>query len=179
MQQICAVAIYHNLYHNKLFMSDNKKPVIEDAQIITDPENTSSGTVPAAFDITAFNATKEIVKRRLVILDKAKNEIRKLKEMFNDAFINDANYNAADKVVKDAMKKRKDIQAQLARQPQLVELNGKIKDLKEQIKDNEESLSSELMEYYKTAGVTEIEDDDGNVQEFRIIVRLKPKKRAE
>ncbi|MEK7165399.1 MAG: hypothetical protein AAB874_01150, partial [Patescibacteria group bacterium] len=75
--------------------------------------------------------------------------------------------------------KRKDVAVQLSKQSAAVELNGKLKDLKEQIKDNEESLSVELMEYYKTSGVTEIEDAEGNVQEFAIVIKLKGKKKAE
>lgn len=157
-------------------MSD-KPPPVQEAQIVTDESTPPPPT--SGFDINAYNATLEIVRRRLGILDKTKVQLKKLKEMYNDVFVNDSTYNAADKIVKDAMKKRKDVQAQLAKQPAVVETSGKIKDLKEQIKDNEEQLSLELMEYYKTSGVTEIEDEEGNVQEFTIVIRLKGKKKAE
>lgn len=158
-------------------MDTKPNPPIEDAEVVSSPPSTTPN--PPAFDINAYNATLEIVRRRLGILEKTKAEAKKLKEMYNDIFINNEAYNAADKVVKDAMKKRKDASAQLSKQPAAIELNGKIKDLKEQIKDNEESLSQELMEYYKTSGVTEIEDADGNVQEFAIIIKLKTKHKAE
>jgi hypothetical protein len=177
-------------------MNDDTNPIVEEAQIINEPDeivdetievdtpnsSPTSNTIPnttPTFDIASYNATLEIVRRRLVILEKAKKEIMTLKEMYNDIFVNDAGYNAADKIVKEVTKKRKDVTAQLARQPQAVELNGKIKDLKEHIKENEDALSTELMEYYKTAGVTEIEDENGNVQEFTITIRIKPKKRME
>lgn len=145
---------------------------VEDAEIVKDTAGTP------AFDINAYNATLEIVRRRITLIEGAKTELKKLKEMHQDFFVNDATYQEADKVVKEAMKKRKDIQAQLGRQPAAHETMAKIKDLKEQIKSNQESLSQELMEYYRTAGVTEIEDADGNVQEFQIVVKLKPKKKA-
>lgn len=162
-------------------MDEEQKDPLEDAEIVE--ENQASKTQPPnqppAFDIQAFNATLQIVRRRLTILEKAKVELGKLKEMYNDIFVNDPTYNEADKVVKDAMKKRKDVQARLSKQPNVAELNGKLKDLKSQIKDNEDVLSTELMEYYKTAGVMEIETENGDVQEFAIVVKLKSKKKAE
>lgn len=146
---------------------------IQDAEVVEAPVSPQP-----TFDINAFNATLEIVRRRILLIEQAQKELKKLKEMYNDIFANDASYNEADKVVKEAMKKRKDVQAQLAKQPAAQQTLGKIKDLKDQLKDNQESLSQELMEYYKTSGVTEIEDAQGNVQEFQIVVKLKPKKKA-
>ncbi len=162
------------------FMSDSKLEPIQEAEIINDPSQSSANTQSAqAFDIHAYNATLEIVRRRISILDKAKVELKKLNEMLDDIFVNDADYNKADEAVKEVAKKKKDIQAQLSKQPAAVQANGKIKDLKAQIKENTESLSLELMEYYRTSGVTEIEDADGNVQEFKIVVKLKPKKKSD
>ena len=163
--------------HNKTRMSDTTQSPVQDAEIVTEPPNPSSP--PPAFDINAYNATLEIVRHRLTLLEKARAEMKTLNEMYNDIFTNDDGYNEADKVVKEALKKKKDVKAQLAKQAAAVETYGKIKDLKAQIKDNEEALSQELMEYYKTSGVTEIETEDGDVQEFKIVVKLKAKKRAE
>lgn len=160
-------------------MPDTNATSVEDAEIVNSSKPTQNPQAAQGFDINAYNATLEIVRRRLSILEKAKAEMKKLKEMQTDIFVNDEAYNAADKVVKDAMKKRKDVQAQLSKQPAAVELNGKIKDLKVQIKENQDSLSQELIEYYKTAGVTEIETEDGSIQEFEIVIKLKSKKRAE
>lgn len=160
-------------------MPDKTSPPVEDAEIVSGPQKTPPTPEPAAFDINAYNATLEIVRRRLGLLEKAKAELKKLNEMYNDIFANEGMYVDADKVVKDALKRKKDVKAGIAKQPQAAQLYGKIKDIKEQIKGNEETLSGELMEYYKTSGVTEIETENGDVQEFAIIVKLKAKKRAE
>ncbi len=153
-------------------MADPQK--IEEAEIVTP----SAPAQPPAFDAQAYNATREIVQRRLSILDKAKDELKKLKEMFNDMFVNDSLYVEKDKLVKEAMKKRQDEKARISKQPAAADLAGKIKELKEEIKENEDTLTDELMAYYRTAGVTEIEDADGNVQEFAIVIKLKPKRSA-
>lgn len=130
------------------------------------------------FDIQAFNSTVEILRRRLKIIEKTKQDLKNLKDMYDDFFLNQDGYQAVEKVVKEAVRKRKDIKAQLAKQPQIMEVFLKIKELKEQLKDNQQSLSYELMDYYKTSGVTEIEDEEGNVQEFEIVVKLKPKRQT-
>ncbi len=162
----------------------NDTPTVIDGEVVPEnpvmnavPPATSDGATvsPAAFDINAYNATLEIVRRRLAIIEKAAEELKKYKEMHDDAFANDPTFAAADKIVKDATNKRKEIMAMLAKQPALAEVMGKVKDLKETIKSNQESLTQELMEYYRTAGVMEIEDADGNVQEFVFTIRLKPK----
>ncbi len=155
-----------------------------DAEIVSESKgqaSTQPGTTvpPAAFDINAYNATLEVVRRRLTIIEKAKAELKQLREMHEDALRNDPLYSKADQIVKDATNKRKEIAAQLSKQPALAEANGKMKDMKEQLKSNEESLADELMEYYRTAGVTEIEDENGTVQEFVISIKLKPKVKVE
>ena len=161
-------------------MSDQPNQSIEEAEIVKTPiQSTQNLNSPQAFDINAYNATLEIVRRRISILEKAKVELKKLKEMHDDMLINDPGFNKADEALKELAKKKKDIQSQLDKQPAAVEVNTKLKDIKEQIKSNEEALSQELMEYYKTSGVTEIEDADGNVQEFTIVVKLKAKRKAE
>jgi hypothetical protein len=119
-----------------------------------------------------------MVRRRITLIEGAKKELQKLKEMYNDVFVNDAAYQDAEHEVKEATKKKKDVQAKISRQQAVADAASKMKEVKDQIKANEETLSQELMEYYRTAGVTEIEDADGNVQEFDIVIKLKPKKKA-
>ncbi|KKS84457.1 MAG: hypothetical protein UV59_C0019G0032 [Candidatus Gottesmanbacteria bacterium GW2011_GWA1_43_11] len=136
---------------------------------------TDQTVAPTAFDITAYNATLETVRRRMTIIEKSKEEFKQLKEMHDSALMNNTVYVEADKAVKDTTNKRKLVANQLIKQPGMAETIGKMKTIKEQIKENEESLANELMEYYRTAGVTEIEDENGQVQEFVISIRLKPK----
>ncbi|MBI4058163.1 hypothetical protein HY408_00180 [Candidatus Gottesmanbacteria bacterium] len=146
---------------------------VQEGEIVKD-----ANTPPPAFDINAYNATLEVVRRRLHLLEKAREELRKLNEMYHDLFLSDAAYVTAEREVKEVQKKKKDVKAQLAKQPTAVDTMSKIKELKENIKDNETPLSDELMEYYRTSGVTEIEDEEGNVHEFTITVKLKPKRRT-
>lgn len=159
------------------FMADDT-PVVE-GEVVKDTPTPTPTSQPGSFDINAYNATLEIVRRRLSIIEKSKEELKKLKDMYNDAFLNNELFVKADKIVKEATQKRKEIAAQLAKQPAVAEVAGKLKDIKEQVKSEEVALTDDLMEYYKTAGVMEIEDADGNVREFEITIKLKPKVKVE
>ena len=66
---------------------------IEDAEVVSDitsPNVSPNQPTTPPFDINAYNATLEIVRRRLGILEKSKAELKKLKEMHNDIFANNA-----------------------------------------------------------------------------------------
>ena len=135
-------------------------------------------TEKPAFDITAYNATLEVVRRRLSLLQKADEELKLQKEMFENLLINDPQYQEAEAAVKEVTKKKTDQKARIAKTPAAQGILSKIKSLSDDIKDNKQMLSSELMQYYQTAGVTEIEDSEGNVQEFEITIKLKGKRKA-
>ena len=120
----------------------------------------------------------EVVRRRLSILGKSEEELKVQKEMLSSLFENDPGYQEADAEVKEISKKKLDAKARISKTPQAQTLAAKIKELSDEIKDNKEMLSDELMQYYQTAGVTEIEDSDGNIQEFEIKVKLKGKRKA-
>ncbi len=147
-------------------------PVVEGEVI----ENAHVGK--EAFDINSYNAVLEVVRRRLSILSKSEEEIKVQKEMLSSLFENDPGYQEADAQVKEISKKKLDAKARIGKTPQAQTLAAKIKELSDEIKNNKEMLSDELMQYYQTAGVTEIEDSDGNIQEFEIKVKLKGKRKA-
>ena len=133
---------------------------------------------PATFDPLAYEATLSMVRKRLVIIEKSTEELSKLKEMLESPYLNDPAYQVAEAAVKEVQLKKKEVQNKLVKTPQVLNVMSKIKELKDEIRENKESLSDELMQYYQTAGVTEIEDEDGNVQEFEIVVKLKKKRSA-
>lgn len=140
--------------------------------------NTPATDQQQAFDATTYQAVLETVRRRLTILEEADNQLQKQKEMLDDVFVNDAAYQKADEAVKEVSKKRTDERARITKTPQAQMVLEKIKEIKTDIDENKDILSQELMQYYKVAGVTEIEDSQGNIQEFKITVKLTKKHKA-
>lgn len=154
----------------------NDMDVVIEPQIISPQATTAS---PTAFDINAYNAVIEVIRRRLSIIAQTQEELKKLKEMHDTVLLNEPTYVAVEETVKDAQAKKKGIIDQINKLPNVASIHGKMRDIKDQLKGHAESLVTELMEYYRTAGVTEIEDEQGNVQEFKISIKLKPKRRTE
>lgn len=145
----------------------------------SDPSSTQdTPSEGGTFDADAYTAVVDVARRRIAGIDKAKAELKTQKEMLESLFLNDAQYQEADKKVKDVSKERSIHKNRITKQPQAQVILDKIKDLKAEIAENNDMLAVDLMQYYQTAGVTEIEDENGNVQEFEIVVKLKKKRNS-
>jgi hypothetical protein len=55
-------------------------------------------------------------------------------------------------------------------------LQGKFEEAREMLKDQENSLSDMLLEYYETMHVKAIDDNEGNQRELHVSVKVAPKK---
>lgn len=92
--------------------------------------------------------------------------------MLDDALLNDANYKEKEDKAKEAVKTRNACKLQILKQPALMALSDKIKDLRSEMKEAKQQLSDYLQEYQKLTGANEIEDANGNVNEIRYSARL-------
>jgi hypothetical protein len=80
----------------------------------------------------------------------------------------------------DAKKLKKQVTArksQLMNSPEAVSIKLKLQEVKEDLKDIEDSLSTQLLTLYQLTGVQEFETDEGEVREFVIKARVKAKKK--
>lgn len=112
------------------------------------------------------------IKEHIASVDTAKGELKKLKEMLNDTFLNDSTYQEHDKAVKEATKIRTKTKSELLKQPAAAELNGKVRDMSSELKDLQNALSDYLREYQRLSGSNEIEGDDGEVREIVYTAKL-------
>lgn len=92
--------------------------------------------------------------------------------MLDDIFANDPTYQEHLKQSEEASKVKNATKAQILKQPQVSQLNEKVKELKAQLKENQASLSDYLREYQRMSGVTEIEDEAGQVHEIIFTAKL-------
>jgi hypothetical protein len=60
-----------------------------------------------------------------------------------------------------------------------MQLKFKLKEVKEGIKDIEESLSNHLLNLYKITGIKEFDTDDGKKREFDVRAKLRGTKKQE
>ena len=113
-----------------------------------------------------------LIQNYISSLGKLKQELTENRQMLDDAFNNDTVYKEKADKAKEVMKERNTLKQQMAKQPALLALAEKIKDLREQIKESQQALSDYLQEYQKLTGATEIEDAEGNINEIRYTAKL-------
>jgi len=112
------------------------------------------------------------IKEHIASIDKAKSELKKMKEMLNDTFVNDPTYQNHDKAAKDAAKIRSKTKSELLKQPAAADLNHKIKEMSSDLKDMQNALSDYLREFQRLSGSNEIEGDDGEIREIVYVAKL-------
>jgi len=113
-----------------------------------------------------------IIKRYLADLNKLKADMEMQKQMYNNAFSNDAAYVQQSEKVKALNRETVTIKQKIIKQPEVDTLVVKIRQLREEIKISQEALSDYLREYQKVSNATTIEDDKGEVLQIIPSYRL-------
>lgn len=104
-----------------------------------------------------------MIKRYLADIKKLKEDMKVQRELFSDSFKNDAEYHDTEEKVKEVSKKKNDAKRRITQLPSVKEASVKIKEIRDELKDAQESLSAYLQMYVKQTGSTTLETDDGEV----------------
>ena len=130
----------------------------------------------ATFDPQAFEATRNIISNQIEKIDEIKRKQKLFKEQIDDLVLNNESYQGAEELAKEATKKAKELKANIMQTQAYKELKSKIKELREDQKDLQESLSGHLLDLYQTTGVMEYESPGGDVYEYKISAKIGSKK---
>lgn len=140
---------------------------IEEAEVV------SGSQTPATTDtVTPLLSLESIIREALPQLENLKKEAKTKKEMLDDALNNDETYKLHTEKAKEANKVKSQTKQQLLKQPALRQLTEDLKDLREQIKELQASLSEYLSEYARLSGAREIEDANGEVLDIVYAAKL-------
>ncbi len=123
-------------------------------------------------DATVLLDLENLIKSHVSGIDKRKEELKKIKEMLNDIFVNNPTYQEHEKLAKEANKVKAATKTQLMKLPNAKELGDKIKITTSEIKETDGALSDYLREYQRMSGSNEIEGDDGQVREIVYVAKL-------
>jgi hypothetical protein len=139
----------------------------------TTPDGPAASSAPASVGQAEVLMNMEgLIRNHLVALRKLQEELTKQKEMMDDILANDPTYQEHLAAANEAAKTKTATKAQVLKQPQAADLDKKIKDLKVEMKENQGSLSDYLSEYSRLSGLTEIEDDEGNMLQIAFSAKL-------
>lgn len=128
---------------------------------------------------SSLSAVEGIIRRQSGRLDELKEQARVLSDQLRSIQANDEELSKAEEEVKIAARKQKERKTALANTAESMQIKYKLKELKESIKDIEESLSNHLLNLFQITGVKEFDTDDGNKREYDVRAKLRGKKRQD
>lgn len=121
-------------------------------------------TAPADGDqATVLLSLQDLIKTNIDQLEKLQLDLRKQREMFEDSFNNDPVYREHTEKVKEVTKVKSATKQQIMKQPSVLQLSNHIKNMRQEIKERQASLSDYLQEYQRLTGATEIESNKGDL----------------
>lgn len=115
---------------------------------------------------------KEMIEKRLKIVADLQAELNGLKEQYNDLLENDSQFQKVQEELATIKADAKEKQDKLLSNGVSKAIVEQMKEKRQEIKENKEILSQELVDYYKESGSMEIEDADGNVKRLKFNVTL-------
>ncbi|OGE25177.1 hypothetical protein A3H85_02665 [Candidatus Daviesbacteria bacterium RIFCSPLOWO2_02_FULL_40_8] len=136
----------------------------DNQQTLTPTDETSTTSV--AMNLEAM------IKANLSTIDRLSEELKKQKEMLQSVFENDETFKKHSDVAKEAARIKSNTKQQILKQPQVADVNEKVKSMQSQLKENQDALSEYLREYNRLTGITEIEGNDGEIRQIIYIAKL-------
>ena len=146
-------------------MDDQQDSQIQEADVV---EEGTDATTPSAADnqATVLMSLEDMIKKYITRLDQLRIEVKKHKEMYDDAFLNNPTFIENTEKAKVAAKDLLTTKKNIASQPANVQLNLKMKTIRDEMKEMATSLSDYLQEYQRMTGANEIEGEDGKIRDI-------------
>lgn len=117
-----------------------------------------------------------VINKRLQLVKDLGDELRVMKEQYEEALENDPQYQKmqekVEKLKEEAREEKNQVTDKVLNKSTFQNLRDDMKEKQEEIKTAKEVLSQELVEYYKSTGQMEIEDVDGTVRKMKFSVKL-------
>ncbi len=121
---------------------------------------------------TIIFMTTDIIKKRLKVISDLQAEMNKVKEIFNEYLEEDNSYQDVLEEVNKVKSQLNEKKAKTLLAPKFKEIEDKLKDIRQTMKENKELLSQEVVEYYRESGEMEIEDNNGDKKRAVFSVKL-------
>jgi hypothetical protein len=165
----------------EIVTEEGSKPItteeIENAVVSESEEDFIATTPGQPFDQTAFESLKNLVSRKAFQVDELQKKVKELNESLKNIFINDSVLSEAEETLKQTKKTVTKRKADLNSSPEAQSIKSALIEAREELKDIEDSLSTQLLNLYQMTGVQEFETNTGEVREFVIKAKVKAKKK--
>lgn len=119
---------------------------------------------------------QNVIERNATELTRLETEMKEKRESLQSVFENDQELSTAEDLATEATTALKEQRAKLQTNPQVSSLKVQLKELSEQKKEIEDTLSNHLINYYGITQSTSFDTSEGDQWDFSIKARVKPKK---
>ncbi len=127
---------------------------------------------------SAFSYTRLVcieissIQKRIQIIEDLTKELKTLSDMVKDTMQNDPNFAKAEEEKAKMREEAKVAKNKVEDKAEVKRMLSDMKEKRDEIKEAKETLSLELIEYYRQNTLLTIEDGDGKVREMKISVKL-------
>jgi len=119
-----------------------------------------------------FLNLESLIKSYVAKIDGLEKQLREKSQMLKDAFESDAVYREHEEKAKEANRIKSATKQQILKQPALMELNERVKDIKFDISEQQAVLTDYLTQYQQQTGANQIEIGDGEIMDIVTVVKL-------
>lgn len=113
-----------------------------------------------------------IIQKRLKIIQDLEQELRKLKETYDESLEGDSNYQKVQEEISKVKEEAKEKQEKVLANTSYKAIFDEMKEKRQELKDAKEVLAQDLVDYYRESGTMKIEDADGTVKRMKFSVKL-------
>ena len=131
--------------------------------------------LPQQDTLTALQA---LLERQTERTDELRRQLRMLSESMKAILENDTQLSEAAVLAEHATKQIKVRKKTLTESPEYRQDRVKSVEMKDELKELEESLNNNLLSYYQQTGVKTFDTTGGEQREFRIHAKVLPKKKG-
>lgn len=124
-------------------------------------------------------SVESLIKTLISRIARVKEDLKPVKEMLSDLFNNNEEYQIAESEAKEASKKKSNVKKQILSTPAGKMANDKVTEMKNELKEAQEALSTYLADYQKLTGSSEIEGEDGELRKIVYVAKLVKKTNLE
>lgn len=134
------------------------------------PVNDSTEQIPDA--VATQLSVEALIKTLISRIARVKEDLKPVKEMLSDLLNNNEAYQLAANEAKEVSKKKSAIKKEILSTPGGKMAQEKVNELKNELNDAQEALSSYLTDYQRLTGSNEIEGEDGELRKIVYVAKL-------
>lgn len=157
-------------------MQDDNIIKATDTEIVVDGETveeTSSVTMSKEENAATVSLSLEnLIRGHLGTLEKLKLQIAEQSDMLSNVLLNDATFKQHEEEAKKATKVKTATKSEIMKRPEVLQVSNKIKAAREEMKEQQQTLSELLAEYIRTTGLDSIEMEDGKIKKIVTTAKL-------